>query len=383
MGTSYDHMTNRDPDRKNALPNWHYFLILFSMHLLQILTAAEQVAHHLKKEIESATWMGTIPGAAALARQLGVGRMTVDVALELLEKEGLLHSQGPCKRRRIVNKPKGTSTSMQVAILFYEPEDAASRYVYELRNLLLASGHQFSIAPKTLTDLKHDPKRVAAMVREHQAEAWVIVAGSEPVLHWFVESGIPAFALFGRMKDLPISGTGPDKQPAIIDAVRILLGHGHSRIVLLVREDRRRPSYGPAETAFLSELQARGIPTGPYNIPDWEESAAGLVRCLDNLFQVTPPTAILVGDPMLFLPVQHYCSLDPGRRSGNVVLVATDFHPGFKWCEPTVPHIDWDHQAAARRVMRWVDRVSRGKDDFRQTLSKANFIEGNLRASST
>lgn len=348
------------------------------MQVLRVMSAAEQVAHYLKQEIAAGTWSGTMPGGASLARQLAVGRMTVDAALDLLEKEGLLSTQGPRKRRKIESKPKAASV-MRVSILPYEPEDAASRYVYELHNLLLASGHQFSIAPKTLTDLRQDPARVASLVRDHPAEAWVVVAGSRPVLQWFAKSPIHAFALFGRMKDLRISGTGPDKLPALKIALDALLDHGHHRIVLLVREDRRKPNYGILETMFLGRLQARAIRTGPYNIPDWEETAEGLVRCLDNMFQVTPPTAILVGDPQLFLPVQRYLSLNRAKRLGKVVTVATDFDSSFDWCNPTVPHIAWDHKTIAQRVVRWVEGVSRGKDDFRQTLTKAKFIEGNIR----
>ena len=348
------------------------------MQVLRVMSAAEQVAQCLKQEIVAGTWTGTMPGGSALARQLGLGRMTVDAALDLLEREGLLESQGPRRRRKIVPPKNRPPSGMQVALLLYEPEDASNRYVFDMRHQLQASGHQLNIAPKSLTELKYDPKRVAAHVKEHPADAWIVMAGSMPVLNWFCQAGIPAFALFGRMTDLPVSGIGPDKLQAFRDTAQILTASGHRRIVMLVREERRKPKLGSTEETFPKELQARGVPTGPYNIPEWEESAEGLRACLDNLFHVTPPTAILVGDSMLVVAVQHYLlQRNPGMR--DVALVCTDPNPAFRWCDPPVCHFAWDHQAIARQVVRWVGKVAAGKDDFHQYLKPAVLVEGNIR----
>jgi DNA-binding LacI/PurR family transcriptional regulator len=84
-------------------------------------------------------------------------------------------------------------------------------------------------------------KRVARFVRNTEADAWVVTAGSRDVLKWFVTQQLPVFALFGQFGDLPIAGTGPDKAPAYAEAVRSLVAHGHRRIVLMARPQRRNP----------------------------------------------------------------------------------------------------------------------------------------------
>jgi hypothetical protein len=53
-----------------------------------------------------------------------------------------------------------------------------------------------------------------------------------------------------------------------------------------------------------------------------------------------------------------------------------DSAPSFAWCEPSVAHIHWDARPVVRRIVRWIDNVARGKEDKRQTLTKAKFIEG-------
>ena len=60
----------------------------------------------------------------------------------------------------------------------------------------------------------------------------------------------------------------------------------------------------------------------------------------------------------------------------DVSLVCTDYDPDFAWCRPSVAHIHWDYSPVVRRVVRWANSVARGKNYRRQTLSKAEFIEG-------
>ena len=49
----------------------------------------------------------------------------------------------------------------------------------------------------------------------HEADAWIIVSGSRPLLEWFVFKEIPVFALFGRRRGLLIAGAGPDQKFAM------------------------------------------------------------------------------------------------------------------------------------------------------------------------
>jgi len=92
------------------------------MRALQVLTASEQVAEYLRAELYRGGWGGRMPGGSRLATDLRVGRDTVEAALQLLEKEGLLVPQGVGRRRRIV-LPAGASTGhpLRLAILDYEP----------------------------------------------------------------------------------------------------------------------------------------------------------------------------------------------------------------------------------------------------------------------
>ncbi|MFZ9936015.1 MAG: hypothetical protein ACO3JG_03040 [Luteolibacter sp.] len=60
----------------------------------------------------------------------------------------------------------------------------------------------------------------------------------------------------------------------------------------------------------------------------------------------------------------------------DVSLVCTDGHHTFTWCRPTIAHIRWDYRPVLRRIVRWANHIARGKEDRRQTLSKAEFVDG-------
>jgi DNA-binding LacI/PurR family transcriptional regulator len=305
-----------------------------------------------------------------------VGRNTVEAALRLLEEEGVLVAQGAGRRRVVVPEGMKNAPTLRVAILPSVAEDRRLDYIVELRHELVEAGHVAFFPEKSMLDLGMDVRRISRMVERTEADAWVVVSSSREVLEWFVGQGIPAFALFGRRRDLPVAGAGPDKVRAYRDLVRHLVALGHRRIALLALAARRLPEPGLPERAFLEELAAHGIRTGPFNLPDWDENPEGLQRLLDALFKVTPPTALVIDEAYLFHAVKQHISRKRVRIPEEVSLICTDPDRTFDWCRPSIAHIRWDSGLVVRRIVRWAANVSRGKTDLRQSLTPAEFVEG-------
>jgi DNA-binding LacI/PurR family transcriptional regulator/DNA-binding transcriptional regulator YhcF (GntR family) len=339
------------------------------------LSITEQVAAHLRAELIRGRWGGSIPGRNNLAEDLGVNRKTVDAALKLLEEEGVLVSQGPRRKRKVV-LPQGATTPLRVAMLHYDPDNNQVPYHIELRHLLEEAGHTPFVAEQTLFELKMKLPRVQRLVKKTEADAWVVCAGSREILTWFAEQPSPTFALFGRRDGLPLPSAGPDKPAAMIAVTERLLKLGHQRIALLCMGERRHPGPGTTEQAFLNTLESQGIRTGSFNLPDWDDSPEGLQAILHSLFQLTPPTALILGNPALFAPVQQFLARRGLRVPEEVSLIAADDQPELAWCDPPVSHIAWDARPVVRRIVRWAGNVSRGKRDLRQTLTLATFVEG-------
>ena len=315
-----------------------------------------------------------MPGVNRLAPELGINDKTVEVALRLLEKEGLLVGQGPGRRRKIVLPEDHAPPALRVAVLYYEKGDESHDLFTRFQNKLTAAGHTVLHAPKNLTDIGGNLRRLAHMIKDTDADAWVIAGGSKEVLQWFVQRKVPAFALYGRQSQLRIAGIGVNGLPATAAATRHLIALGHRRIVML--ESGLTLSNPAADgVAFLDELAAHGIETGNYNMPGWEGGFDGLYRCLESLFAKTSPTAMFLFSVAEYFAVAQFLLNRGLRVPGDVSLVCCDMASYFKRYQPTISHVRWNDQLMVNRIGRWAKNISLGKEDTRQTKIDAEFVE--------
>lgn len=340
------------------------------------LSTVDQLAAYLRVEILDGRANGGMPGVLRLKRELGVGSKTVVAAFELLKREGLLEAGGKRRRNRVMSQRAQKRSGLNIHVLLYEKLDAHNELIVRLVSELEHRGHRVFHAPKSLSELKFDVARVTRMVEKSDADAWIVQAGSRPVLEWFSTYEVPTFALFGRQSKLPIASLATVKSPAMSQALRKLADLGHHRMVLLVREERRKPVPGLLETRILKEMANLGIKTGPYNLPDWEDHAEGFHRCLQALFRHTPPTALLISEPDLFFSAQQFLLQQGFVVPRDVSLVCLQDHPSFEWFHPQVAHVFNDTKRWIPRVSQWAENIAKGKEDRRETLFPGTFVEG-------
>lgn len=347
------------------------------MSKLNILSVSDQIAAHLRHEIQCGNWHGSIPGRNELARQLDVGISSVENALCQLEKEGLLADQGAGRPRRIIeNTGNRLNWPLRIAILCYEKSNLSGGIFSEVAHSLRESGHDAFFTGTSLEEMDMNVQRVAKLVKQTQADAWIVCSAPRVVAEWFAVLPKPSFALFGRRRGVGLASVGPNKSPAIIQATKQLIQCGHRRIVMLCRPDRRRPVPGTPERAFLNELAANGIEPSTYHLPDWEDGVDGFQKQMEMLFDITPPTALIVDELKLFVATQQLLLRMQLRVPEDVSLVSMECDPALDWCRPNIAHIRWDQHAVIRRVTQWANHVARGKQDKRETHTKAQFICG-------
>lgn len=340
------------------------------------LSAVEQLAAHLREEILRGGLGQSMPGVSRTAKSLGVSPKTVIAAMKQLEREGMLQGQGQRRRSRVMMPENFTPAALRLVILPYEKTDRTQHALLDIQHKLQRAGHSVGFASKTLLDLGLDAKRVARFVKESPADAWVIIGGSREVLEWFGNQPVPAFALFGRRRGVKIAGAGPDKIPPLVKAVNRLVELGHRRIVMLLREEQRKPNPGLFGRTFFETMASHGLPTSPYNLPDWEDNAESFRHCIDSLLRVTPPSAFIIDESFLFDLAQQHLARRGILAPEHVSLVCTDPDPAFDWYYPSVAHISWDSRQVTRCIVRWADNLARGKEDCSQIQTKAEFIEG-------
>jgi DNA-binding LacI/PurR family transcriptional regulator len=341
--------------------------------MLEKRSVSDQVASHLRGELESRRWTSRMPGRDKLAKELGVHGSTVERALQQLEKEGLIGKAGPGKPRLIVARATSRPKKASVCVLLYDSVDQADDYILNLRHHLDKAGHNLTFAPRCMSELKFDPNRIESMIKKQSTDAWIVYSGSKEILQKFVGLQCPAFALFGRMSGLRIAGSGTDILTALRETVRRLHQQGHRKIVMLTRQQLVESGLGLTERTFIDALEKSYIPHGSYNLAGWDNTSHGLRQCLDKLFQVTPPTAIFVDDWMIHNAVQHYLFHQRGVDRRKVCCISMDYHPSFSWYEPQVPHFYWDPDAVVRCAVTWLKNIGRGRNVMRQKMIKAEF----------
>ena len=347
------------------------------MRKANLKTIAEQVAEHLKQELNRRRWTDTMPGKHQLAGELGVNNKTVERALRQLEKEGVLINQGAGKRRLIKNSRETQNAhKLRVALFLLDEIDRHDYYAIELYHTLEEAGHVPFHTDRPSSYFGEKITQLPRYVKKAGADAWIIVSGSRPVLEWFSSQKIPAFALFGRHGGLPIASTGPDKAPAVSAATTRLIDLGHRRISLLCRTQRRLPAPGESERIFLQCLEKAGITTSKFNLPDWTESKEGFLAMLDSLFGPTPPTALIVDEAFLYNATYYFLSNRGLNVPRDVSLICTDHDPHFAWCEPSVAHIRWNYRKVILRTVRWLEKIGDGHNNHRHSRTKAEFVEG-------
>lgn len=353
-----------------------YKQVCVSMKPMKILTVAEQIAEHLKEEIALGSLSGEIPGRNELAKRYDVGFSSVEQALKQLEFEGILIAQGSGRMRRVAEQPaRRMKRKLSIAILAYE--DFSEGIFSEVPHALRESGHHAFLAKSNLLELGMDVRKVANLYKRTDSDAWIVCSGPRQVNEWFASQEKPAFALFGRRKGIPIASVGSDKTSAIIAATRRMIELGHRRIVMMARPDRRLPEPGDPEKAFLKELAAHGLSSASnYHLPDWEDGLAGFHSRMDELFRVTPPTALIVNEMKVFIAAQQFLGQRQLRAPEDISLLSMESDNSFDWCRPQISCIEWDRSAVIRRLMSWANDTARGKKDIREVTVNARFIEG-------
>lgn len=341
------------------------------------LTITDQVAEYLRAGIAHGRWSGTMPGKNLLASELGVNAKTVEGALRQLERSEFLLPQGTGRNRLINPQKQSGSRLLRVALLLHEfEENQRSELCLKVTHVLNEAGHNVVIAEKSLDEIRYDPKRVASLVQLTQADAWIVFAGSSPVLEWFAHQSIPAFALFGNRAGVKLPSIAPNKPAAVQALTEHLVSLGHRRIVLMVRKVHRSPQPTASLKRFIDVLQASGGKVGDYHLPDWEETNEGFQSCLHSLFNATPPTALIVDEVPFFVAAMQFLLRNGLKVPDDVSLVSTDDDVAFTHCHPSIACITWDRRPIFRRLVKWVSNISRGKQDLAQSHIPAEFIPG-------
>lgn len=342
----------------------------------------EQTASHLRSGFLCGRWTGFLPGVLQLAEELMVSKQVIRGALQVLEEEGCLEHCGLGKRRRILieRSPKSRHRSLRVGVMLngsLEQQDAQNcRILLGIQEGIEASGHTCVFTGESLGEHGDNPARVSRVAKRTKADAWILFQAPADAICWFLAQSYPTFALGGRYVGLPVASSASNTWPGIRDTVNLLVAQGHRRIVWVIPSFFRKPTLGPTCERFLNRLRELGIPASAYNLPDYEESAEGLVKLMDELFRITPPTALMFLDPGECLASFLHLTRRGLEVPQDVSILCMTSDPIMRQIRPSIMHFEWPEKEHVRRILRWVQGVAKGKPDLRQITFDTRLAAG-------
>ncbi len=172
----------------------------------------------------------------------------------------------------------------------------------------------------------------------------------------------------GTCLGLPVAATGTNLSPALAETVRLLTALDHRRIVLICPSRWRLPTLSKSAADFHAALIAHGIAASDYNLPSWEETADGLERRLESLFRFTPPTALILVEPLHCVTTLLFLARRGIQVPQDLSLVCVVTDPMLAWHRPALAVFVRPLQEHVHRVARWVDAVACGSPDHEQKI---------------
>lgn len=351
------------------------------MQPIRRLSVSEQTAEHLREGFQTGRWSGRLPGVWKLSKELGVSRDAVRAALRLLEEQGVIN-HGGAGRSRDIRKDSSILDRrlLRVGILLPSPMEKDNAHTHEvifaIRQAIEALGHVCFIAPKSSVQLNHRVDRIRQYMMDCRADAWVVYSASREVLEMISANSFPAFALGGQPLGLPMASSRADLTVPIRACVDTLVRHGHQSIVLISPPLWRPPALHASAQAFLERLKHHGIVSDThYNLPDWDNTPAGLNILLKALFFATPPTALLVLEPELIGPLLVFLAERGLRVPDQVSVVNLLPDPVQSFYPFSLAHFKWPIQQHVKQAVRWVNTLVRGEADHKQYTVEPTFVE--------
>lgn len=318
-----------------------------------------QAAEVIRQEIARGRWRDFLPGQRALCDWLQVSRTTLEPALAALQRQGLIRiAHG--RRTRLVPRSGGapvSGVSRRVVVLIYAPIYALSQYAFfnimELQRHLTAAGFELEIRfDAHLCVPKVAPKRLASLVRETPAAAWILFSMNHGVQRWFMDQGLPVLLSGSAHADIRLPSLDVHREAVFRHAAGKFLKAGHRHVALLVpRSDMAGDLAG--ERGFRAAFEAGEHGGAVGYVVRYDGTVDGARTALGPVLAANPAvTGVLVAYPKIVLSVMGHLQAAGKRIPREVSIISADFEE-FLGCQvPSVAYYRYDAAAFASRLSR-------------------------------
>lgn len=321
-----------------------------------------QAAEIIREMMAAGELRDQLPGERTLAAQLQIGRDTLRAALSLLEAEGAISPKEHGKRRRILGAPtRDRSATRRIAFLSPKTLSQLPPWMLvefdSLREFLNQRGYQLQLLCPGLFHLKNPGRRLEHLVRDTEADAWILYQCSGLIQQWFQEKNLPALIRGYPYPDIAIPSIDEDWEAAAFHAGTLLKREGHQRLGLLM-PDSQLAGLLATERGLRRAFDKEAAVINMIEKGSSESVARALSRALRLQ---NPPTAIVATRSRHVLSLVSWLAQYKRTIPGDLSLVALTSEPWFDHLHPKPCHYFADPASFARAVVRLILPIAAGK----------------------
>ncbi len=345
------------------------------------VSVADQAAAALREAIRSGALGDPLPGEHQLARQLGIGRMSLRAAMGQLGAEGLITRRNG-RRARLTRSRRGIpahtppvvcvvgAVSREYPLLSQHP------IVLAMRGLFASKGIGWEEEFDARFDGPHPEGLLRDLFYRRKNVCWILLACPAPVQRWFARAGAPAFVLGSCLPGVELPSIDVDHRAVGWHAAGTIIKHGHRHIGLL---QAHRPLAGDlaVREGFLSYL-VKGSTRVAITTILVEAKPASFETQFGRLAKSRQrPTALFSNQLPAALRAMFHLLQSGLKIPRDISLVAGDSHSLIDSALPEITRYQRSHLRHAERAVRLAQALLAGRHiGLKPHLLVSEFIAG-------
>jgi DNA-binding LacI/PurR family transcriptional regulator len=219
-------------------------------------SVADQASAALREGIRSGQLCDPLPGEHQLARQFGISRSSMRLAMAQLESEGvIIRSNGRRARLNLSSAPTSASTPPVVCVVCPVSRETLSQnqhpIVMEMHANCATKGIGWEEAFDARLDGARPERHLRQLVGQRKNVCWILLACTHPIQRWFARAGVPTFVLGSCLPGVELPSIDIDYRAVGWHAAGNIIREGHRHVGFL---QPRKPLAGDlaAYEGFLS-----------------------------------------------------------------------------------------------------------------------------------
>lgn len=337
----------------------------------------------IKSKISRGEWSGNLRGERRISDELQVGRDTVRLALQQLEKEGVVAAATRGARREILTvepaPARQPSEVMRIGLLSpWNLQSMPQPILHEVDRIRMAlaalGGSLVVISPPWYRSSKPE-KWIRELLEEDVCHAWVLLRSTVEVQRCMEKTGVSCLIRGNPHEGITLPHLDVDWEATARNAAGVLWRHGHRRVGVFTPPDSMR-----GVTAAVRGLSSVG--ENGFEVIELAEDGTvdGIVRVLEKSFHAkNPPTALIATRPRQAVTAMGWLQLQGFQVPGNVSMLSLGHEPFIDHLWPGMATYLVSPEATARRLVRRIENMCRGHGRFGgSTWNNPEFRKGGL-----